>query len=135
MMSGFGIHPPPPANSSCRRQHSGGSSDHIMEEQAQREGRPRGRKSKFKLGEKLTREDQVEGLHLAKGRNADHGFWMGRSSIQSRNTPVIWTRAVGGDCSGVFFFYEVNALHMEFEEYGRDLQLRLRLRLRWWRQR
>jgi hypothetical protein len=37
----------------------------------------------------------------------------------------------------VFFFYEVNALHMEFEEYGRDLQLRLRLRLRlrWWRQR
>ncbi len=35
-------------------------------EQAQQEVRPRGRKSKFKLGEMLTREDQVEGLHLAK---------------------------------------------------------------------
>ncbi len=35
-------------------------------EQAQREGQPRGRKSKFKLGEMLMREDQVEGLHLAK---------------------------------------------------------------------
>jgi hypothetical protein len=35
-------------------------------EQAQWEGRPRGRKSKFKRGEMLSREDQVEGLHLAK---------------------------------------------------------------------
>ena len=35
-------------------------------EQAQRAGRPRGRKSKFKLGEMLTREDQVENLYLTK---------------------------------------------------------------------
>jgi hypothetical protein len=35
-------------------------------EQAQWEGWPRGQKSRFKLGEMLTREDQVGGLHLAK---------------------------------------------------------------------
>jgi hypothetical protein len=58
------------------------------------------------------------------GRNADHAFWMGQclrcSSIQSQNTPVMWTWAARGDCLGVFFFYEVNALHVEFEEYRRE---------------
>jgi hypothetical protein len=134
---------PPPANSSCWRQHSGGSSNHIKgagstggsaegtEVQVQTGGDAdeggSGRRPASSQGETAPRGGGVwrwgSTRRPTMGRNADHAFWMGQcsrcSSIQSRNTPVMWTRAAGGDCLGVFFFYKVNALHVEFKEYRR----------------